>query len=82
MRYECPLNAIHSFSTVSIANANTGSTPLHFACIGGNLKVVQLLLKKGAAVEARNVLGLTPLHCASDMGFVEVARWLIAVRLR
>ena len=25
------------------------------------------------------MLGLTPLHCASDMGFVEVARWLIAV---
>jgi ankyrin repeat protein len=37
-------------------------TPLHFAVQKANPEMTQLLLKKGASVEARSGAGLTPLH--------------------
>ena len=41
------------------------ATPLHLASIGGNIEIVQLLVDKGANVEATNLYAETPLHKAS-----------------
>lgn len=58
---------------------NTGdNTPLHIAAVYGRLKVVELLLEKGATVDARNEGDYTPLHLAAMNKHREVAELLLA----
>ncbi|KAF5401982.1 Ankyrin repeat domain-containing protein 17 [Paragonimus heterotremus] len=52
-------------------------TALTIAADKGNAKFVNLLLKKGAIVEARNKKGATPLWLASNGGHLEVVQSLI-----
>jgi ankyrin repeat protein len=40
------------------------------------LDICRLFIDMGAQVEARNSIGLTPLHCAADQGYVEIVRLL------
>ncbi|TQV91901.1 ankyrin repeat protein [Cordyceps javanica] len=40
-------------------------TPLHYACIRGDEKMVQVLLDKGAPIEAQQLDGISPLHIAA-----------------
>ena len=40
---------------------DTGQTGLHWAVVGGQLKTIRMLLKRGAPLEARNVYGATAL---------------------
>jgi len=40
-----------------------GRTALHFACAGGDLKTIELLLKNGAALAELDKRGDSPLHC-------------------
>ena len=57
-----------------------GGTPLHRACMMNipNLEIVQILLRAGADIEARDSFGCTPLMCAcSDSGNSAVARMLL-----
>ncbi len=39
-------------------------TPLHVACIAGNLPLVALLLRHGARADVASVSGTTPIECA------------------
>jgi ankyrin repeat protein len=55
-----------------------GDTPLHLAAIHDHPNAVQLLLEKGAVVDARDDQGVTPLHLAAQFGFVDVAGLLLA----
>jgi ankyrin repeat protein len=58
-----------------------GSTPLHCATWKGHLSVVELLLKRGADVNARNNndhWGTTPLHAAAHGNQRAIAELLIA----
>ena len=41
---------------------NYRNTPLNYACRGGYMRIANLLLQKGADVNAKNNLGYTPLH--------------------
>lgn len=41
-----------------------GDTPLHVACMSGNLQDVQLLIECGARVNQQGDMGNTPLHSA------------------
>ena len=52
-------------------------TPLHFIAQIGPPYVAQLLIDKGANVNARDTLGDTPLHYASLSNQVDIARLLL-----
>ena len=45
-----------------------GWTPLHYACAGPEVKAVQLLLTRGARIDARSPNGTTPLMMAARYG--------------
>jgi ankyrin repeat protein len=49
------------------ANGNlAGATPLHVGATAGSLAVVELLLKYGAEVLAKDIFGSSPLHDAAN----------------
>lgn len=53
-----------------------GDTALHLAVRHGHLHFVGLLLKHKAALDSRNVQGLSPLHEAADKGLAEIVELL------
>jgi len=54
-----------------------GSTPLHYACSGRALPVVQFLVEGGhIPVNYANPVGWTPLHYAADGGSLSVVEWM------
>lgn len=53
-----------------------GNTPLMYACAGGHVQTVRVLLDAGANVEDHNENGHTPLMEAASAGHVEVAKVL------
>lgn len=54
-----------------------GETPLHRACIDGNIKDARKLLEKGHPVDPRDHCGWLPIHEASNHGFDEIVELLI-----
>jgi ankyrin repeat protein len=55
-----------------------GSTPLHLAAYEGHKDVAELLLAKGAEVNATDIDGSTPLHLAAYEGHKDMAELLLA----
>ena len=58
--------------------SNAGDTLLHEATIKGKKEVVELLIAKGADINAKDKDGQTPLHAAVNGGYKELAELLIA----
>ena len=56
------------------------STPLHLAAGYNRVKVVELMLKHGADVHAKDKGGLVPLHNSCSYGHYEVTELLLKVR--
>ncbi|XP_029443076.1 tonsoku-like protein [Rhinatrema bivittatum] len=54
-----------------------GETPLHRACIDGNLKQIQYLVEKGHPVNPRDYCGWTPLHEVCNHGHLEIVQYLL-----
>ncbi|XP_041376407.1 tonsoku-like protein isoform X2 [Gigantopelta aegis] len=54
-----------------------GETPLHRACIAGNLKQVKKLLDQGHPVNPRDYCGWLPLHEASNFDFSDIVELLL-----
>ncbi|XP_061353913.1 uncharacterized protein LOC133298598 [Gastrolobium bilobum] len=54
-----------------------GDTALHLTCLYGHLACVQLLLERGADLEAKDEDGAIPLHDACAGGFTEIVQLLI-----
>jgi ankyrin repeat protein len=61
---------------VNITNEG-GDTPLHKASIG-RTEIAELLVAKGANVNARENNGITPLHIAAERGNREIVELLIS----
>lgn len=63
------------------ANVNVhydkGRTALHWAVLGGNLKIVVYLVSKGADVNARDKVRATPLHNAAMQNNLELVKYLV-----
>lgn len=55
----------------------SGNTPLMYACAGGHVDAVRVLLEAGANVEDHNENGHTPLMEAASAGHVSVAQVFI-----
>ena len=53
------------------------TAPLHEAAANGKLRIVKLLLEKGANVNVTNEGGETPLHYAAKHGYLEVMEILL-----
>ena len=53
------------------------NTPLHFASMGGDSGIVNLLIRKGAKTNATNAKKRTPLHTAAEYGFVDAVKVLV-----
>ena len=67
---------LEAVSTNSIANR-----PLHAALAGkGSTEVIELLIARGADVNARAELGITPLHLAAARGNMPLTRRLIQLK--
>ncbi|XP_022767263.1 BRCA1-associated RING domain protein 1-like [Durio zibethinus] len=54
-----------------------GDTALHLTCLYGYLPCVQLLLERGANLEAKDEDGAVPLHDACAGGFTEIVQLLL-----
>ena len=57
---------------------DTGATALHFAASGGYNDIVQLLLTKGASIEATNYYNNTPLQLAAWYGRTSTVELLLS----
>ena len=62
---------------VNAKDSKFGVTPLAWATLLGQTKTVELLIQKGADVNAGNKDGETPLHIATFLGQYEIAELLI-----
>jgi hypothetical protein len=62
----------------TILKRGDGWTPLHKAAYEGYREIVELLIAKGADVNAKNKRGMTPLHLAAEYGRNQVVELLIA----
>ena len=74
----------HAKYTLTIAHMlllSAQSTPLHLAAGYNRVGVVEVLIKHGADVHAKDKGGLVPLHNACSYGHYEVAELLVKVGL-
>jgi len=55
----------------------SGNTALHLAASLGDVDLVEILIRKGANVNAVNGEGLTPLHLSIKLGWPSIASTLI-----
>jgi ankyrin repeat protein len=62
---------------VSIGDKMAEHTPLHLACVAGNVQVVQLLLEYGANAEQVDKAGFYPFHHAVAHKNKEVVAFLL-----
>jgi uncharacterized protein len=62
---------------VNVQN-NEGNTPLHWASLNGQQKIVELLLQRKANPTIRNNAGLSPATLAESRDFMETVKVLLA----
>ena len=80
--YEGDLEAVKALldtnaHLVSSRHSEDQATPLHMAAAWGHKEVVDLLLARGAEVNAIDCRGLTPLHWAVEKQHEDVVRLLV-----
>ncbi|CAC5423570.1 unnamed protein product [Mytilus coruscus] len=62
----------------SLCDNNEAASPLHAACIGGDSKIVEALLAKGADTSARDKKGYSPFLAATEAGHKKILEKLLA----
>lgn len=80
------LEDLLEFSEIELVDVNQrgnfGNTPMHVACVRGNISEVELLLQGGANIDAAGELGNTPLHEAIGQSHMELISYLINLGAR
>ncbi|KAL6261180.1 hypothetical protein P5V15_008704 [Pogonomyrmex californicus] len=64
-------------ATSTIKRNEKGETPLHVACINGDVSAVERLLSSGHSTNVRDHCGWSPLHEAANYGYVDIAELLL-----
>ncbi|KAK3101728.1 hypothetical protein FSP39_005894 [Pinctada imbricata] len=62
---------------INAKEPKSGNTALHWACRNGHFEVTRLLLENGANIDAKNMIGLTPLNSAIDGLQRKICHYLI-----
>ena len=62
---------------VTVQSTQGGDTPLHVACVWGDISAIELLLSGGADINARGDMGTTPLFNAVSFGRVRSTERLL-----
>lgn len=62
---------------VNMKDFDNEATALHYACSNGSRQTMELLVKRGANVNATNKRGLTPLHMLVSNRYDPLALWLV-----
>ncbi|XP_064599134.1 tonsoku-like protein [Liolophura sinensis] len=65
------------FTALSTKRNEKGETPLHRACIEGNLRKVKKLVEQGHPLNPRDFCGWLPLHEAANHDFPEIVEYLL-----
>lgn len=69
---------IEKFSEMISCKDKNGRTALHLAAFFGNLKVVELLISAGAAINSTDENGSNSLHFAAENGHFEMIKYLFS----
>ena len=64
-------------AVVNTITSTHGWTLLHMAASGGNPRLVDLLIRRGSKVNAKNIYGKTALHYAASKGHLEITKMLL-----
>jgi len=65
------------FIGVSVNSLNSNKdTPLHLACLAGNVEIARILLDHGASINLENNNHHKPLHCAVSAGNLDIVHLL------
>ncbi|KAF8809099.1 L-asparaginase [Phlegmacium glaucopus] len=67
---------------VNCLEPSSGKSPLHVACLNGNTRSVELLLRSGALVHLRDILGHTALYLAARQGHEAIVDVLVQAGAR
>jgi len=63
---------------INVYNGRNRAAPLHWAVIVNKPKIVELLILKGANINASDESGMTPLHKAADFNRKDIAEYLLS----
>lgn len=84
IRWNKPLDEIEkllvSLEAVNCEDTANGNRPVHIAAQNGHFETLQLLIKKGADLNAQNAKGNTPIHMAVGYDYYECAMLLIEAK--
>lgn len=67
-------------ANIEAKDPGSGASPLHYAVMKGRMKIIDLLLSRGADVNSRTRNGTTPLHTAALYARKEVAERLLEAK--
>ena len=66
-----------SFQVEWLKKGGKGGSPLHRACLTGQIEIVALLLEKGSPLDARDDQGYTPLLSAASQRHFDIVKQLL-----
>ena len=67
-------------SKVNSYNKKPTDTPLYYVAINGDIVIVEMLVNRGANINAENQYGITPLHDAVKSKKMEISELLLKKR--